>query len=481
MLSSRGRRRRAPLVAALGLSLALVPLAGCSTTRDLVDAGAATGSGDLGGDDQPSPGVTDDKVDVGIIYTDLTSVSEAFGFKTDPAGDYEQQLAILTDWVNDNGGLGGRTMRLVVKEFNASEDSPAAEQAMCDGFVKDEHVFAVVLTGQLQSNARECYKRGRTVAVDEASYMLDRQTLAELAPFVWSPETPVMDDFATAYVNGLAQQGFFEGSTKVGIVAGNTAVAHRMIEQVVLPLLDEVGVTDPVTGFADASDANTLGGAMTQTTLDFQSKGVDRVLFFGGGNLAPFFGTNLGTYNYYPRLGLSSFDSPLFITRNSDLYQGTRLLEGAASLSFRPSTDVEEDQLAFPATFAESQCLAIYASGGLQLTTRSAARSAFGWCSAILFLKSALDRVGSGPVTPKVFGQAAGSLQGSFQSPLTYATYFDTTRLAGSAVYRMTTFDTSCSCFRLATEPTLFAGVPEDILGTTDDVEASAPAEGSDG
>lgn len=481
MLRRRGRRWRAPLVAALGLSIALVPLAGCSTTRDLVSAGGATGSGDLGGDDQPSPGVTDDQIDVGIIYTDLSSVSEAFGFKTDPPGDHEQQLKILTDWVNDNGGLGGRTMRLVVKEFNASEDSPAAEQAMCDGFVKDEQVFAVVLTGQLQSNARECYKRGRTVAVDEAAYMLDSQALAELAPFVWSPETPVMDDFAAAYVNGLASQGFFEGAAKVGIVAGNTTVTRRMIDEVVVPLLAEQGVTDPVTGFADASDSTTLGTTMTQTTLDFQSKGVDRVLFLGGGNLAPFFGTNLGTYNYYPRLGLSSFDSPLFITRNSDLYQGTRLLDGSVSLSFRPSNDVEEDQLPFPATFAESQCLAIYASGGLQLTTRSTARAAFSWCSALLFLKTTLDRVGSGPITPKIFGQAAGASLGSYQSPLTYATYFDTTRLAGSAVYRMTTFDTACECFRLATEPTLFGGVPEDILGTTDAVEASAPAEGTDG
>jgi hypothetical protein len=458
-----GRRRRAALAAALGLTLLL---AGCSTTRDLAPTGAAS-DGSLGGDENPSPGITDSTVKIGVIYTDTTTISRSFGFVVDDPGDYQQQLKILTEWIDANGGMGGRRVKLVTKEFNASEDSPATEQALCNAFTKDDEVFAAVLTGQFQANARPCYQSSRTVAVDSSDFLLDREALDELAPYVWSPDTPVMDGFVPAYVSGLEKNGFFEGAQKVGVVAADTPVARRLIDDELKPALSDLGFDDLVTGFADASDATALGGALAQITLDFQGKGVDRVLFLGGGQLAPFFATNLNTYNYFPRLGLSSFDNPLFITRNSQLYGGEKgsplpVLEGSLSFSFRALADVEDDELPFPDSFGESQCLAIYGAGGLDLTNRSDAKAPLRFCSSLLFLKSALDKLTGQPVSPHAFGQAAASLGQTWQSPLNYATVLDPQHLAGAAAYRITAYDQACACYKFTGGTTPFPGVVLD-------------------
>ena len=74
----------------------------------------------------------------------------------------EGQIEALVDHVNANGGVGGRDVEPVIEVFNALQDTPSKEEELCLGFTQDAEVFAVMLTGQFQENARPCYADAET-------------------------------------------------------------------------------------------------------------------------------------------------------------------------------------------------------------------------------------------------------------------------------------------------------------------------------
>jgi hypothetical protein len=473
-------RARRPAYAAALLAAALV-VTGCSTTKSgQVDSGPV-GQGSLGGDTNPSPGVTADTVVVGAIFTDLGTVTEQLGFKSDPLGDPDKQVAALTQWVNANGGLGGRQMDLVKKIYKAETDSPQAEEALCRSWTQDVGAFAVVLTGQLQANARKCYAKGRTVMVDNASYPLDRQGYAELAPYLWAPGNPVYEDFLPEYVTSLNEQEFFTDAAAVGVVSAESPTNRRAWETLLKPALAEVGVTDPQIGFVDTLDVAAINTSLFQIAQDFKEAGVDRVLFLGGARLAGLWPISAQINGVNARLGLSSFDNPAFFGRNPDLWTSSGFTEnpatGAVGISFQPATDIDDAQLPFPSSFSEQQCASIYAAGGITFATRQEARLPFQLCDAILFLKSSMDRV-QGEVTPRSFGEAAAALQGQFQSSGNYATYFSVERQGGPAASRNMKFDTACSCLVLTGDQVPLGDVPP-IEAAADGDATTTTASGS--
>ena len=81
-------------------------------------------------------------------------------------GDQEAQVQALEDWVNANGGIGGRKLDAVFRLYDAPTDSPAAEEQLCNQITQDDKAFAVVLTGQYQTNARPCYAERQTLVLD---------------------------------------------------------------------------------------------------------------------------------------------------------------------------------------------------------------------------------------------------------------------------------------------------------------------------
>jgi len=149
----------------------------------------ATSPGDDGGGDTV-PGVTDDAVRVAFVTVDLTATQAALGFRTAPQGDPEAQVHALTDQVNATGGIGGRELVPVVRRYEALDDSPEAEQALCDAITQDDEVFAVVLVGQFQPNARPCYAGRDTLMLDATLVPQDTQAYEDLHPYLWSASFP---------------------------------------------------------------------------------------------------------------------------------------------------------------------------------------------------------------------------------------------------------------------------------------------------
>ncbi len=141
-----------------------------------------------------------DSVKVVFVGVDLEAVAEITGFQVADAGDPEAQVEALEDWVNANGGVGGRQLDAVFSLYDASTDSPAAEEQLCNQVTQDEKAFAVVLTGQFQTNARPCYAQARDPGPRRhPGRDRRRRRTASSRPFLWSPSYPEYSGFVDAH------------------------------------------------------------------------------------------------------------------------------------------------------------------------------------------------------------------------------------------------------------------------------------------
>ncbi|WP_395245600.1 ABC transporter substrate-binding protein [Agromyces sp. MMS24-K17] len=122
-MSHRTPRRRtvAPAVALAASAALVVALAACSTP------GATTA-------DAPTPGVTDDTVTIGS-HQPLTGPAAA-GYSSISAA-----TKAYFDYVNDQGGINGRTIEYLVKDDGYN---PATTQTVVRELVQEDEVFAIL-------------------------------------------------------------------------------------------------------------------------------------------------------------------------------------------------------------------------------------------------------------------------------------------------------------------------------------------------
>ena len=140
----RRARRLAVVVVLVALS---VVLAACSATTK-----QAAGSSDS----TPLPGITAKTVKVGFQIVDLGPLAKELGFKDADYGGIPGQtkdINALVNWVNQNGGMGGRQVIPDIKVYEASTDSPEQTQTQCAQFTQDDQVFGIVIDGLCRPTA----------------------------------------------------------------------------------------------------------------------------------------------------------------------------------------------------------------------------------------------------------------------------------------------------------------------------------------
>ena len=444
MVTSRLRRR---LTAAAGLTAASLALTGCfGATVDGVFPGAAGG----GGGDLPVPGVTDSTVKVGFIVTDLGTVSSSLGFTTPDQGDGEAQVKALVDAVNAQGGLGGKQIEPVVVVFEAADDSPEAEEALCKKLTQDEKVFAVVLTGQFQANARPCYAQAGTLMLDAALVPQDQQAYEELSPYLWAPSLPVYDDFTAGLLETLTTQPYLDdaqGAT-VGIVAVEDPSTRRQVENILEPGLQQAGVASVDSYWIKTETVNDINVGLGEAALGLKTKGTEHVIFMGGARMAPFFMLSAAANELISQYAISTWDSPTFMTGNPATVPQEGL-PGSIGVGVAPGFDVETDQLAFPQP-REQQCVDILSGAGITFADRGEARTALLYCDAVFFLKAGLDKATT--TSASAFKEGVATLGEEFQSSMSFGTFFEADHYAGTSAFRVLAFDTACSCYTYTTE-----------------------------
>lgn len=373
-----GRSRRAAATAAAVASVAIA-LAGCSSTTS--DADDDTGSSAATA--EPGPGVTDDTVKIGFVTLKESTAADT-GFVTPEEPDAEETIQALVDWINANGGIAGRTVEPVIREFVTANDSPQTEEALCQGFTRDDEVFAAVLRGQYLGTARSCYIKAETLMLDQTLAPVASAELEQSAPYLWTPSLPEWGTALTGQVEGLLGSGWLAEGDQVGIVQKQTDSAAAVVADNVLPALEAGGITEATVAEFDPADAT--GASMQAAIGTLQRAKVEKVLVVGNPDTAAqlmFFGGQTG---FAPAYALNSFDLPAFFSDNAQIFPPGSM-SAVSGIGFLPPKDVRNDD--FPATDAEQTCVDALAEGGVELESRASATAAFEYCDALTLLQAA--------------------------------------------------------------------------------------------
>ena len=418
-------------------------------------SGSTTANKAIAGIDVSSNGrgVTDDTVKIGFTILDTASLASALKLELPDQGDQRAQVEAVVSWVNDNGGIGGRQVEAVARDFEALFDTAASEETLCNEFAKDDEVFAVTLWGFFQENMRPCFAANETVMLEGTLYPLPRSTMEDLAPYYMAPNFAVYEDVISGLEGVFSETGYLEGGT-IGVLGVDTDANRDIYETELVPILEDAGTEAAEVRWIDLKDtANTRAG-YEQAVIAYKAAGVDRLITLGGSRLLSYFLDFAAKQDFSPRLLLTSFDN---IDFNSASYP--ELMDGAVGLSASPSWDFIEEQLPSPANDMEEQCSQIYEDAGIDLGGRSNARTAQFTCDFLMFLRAAADKAGIEAGTPMNAGliyRGAQDMADEWEAGQNYLTRFSDDVVAGSGGYQPFEFDTDAGAPVLVGEPQEF-------------------------
>ena len=217
----------------------------------------------------PAPGVTDDTIKVGVTYVD-TEALVASGLNYD-LGPHEDVYDALFDAINAEGGIHGRMIEPVYAPINPTQTAPAEEA--CVKLTEDDDVFVVM--GFFLNDAVMCPLQAHETAVVGGG-MTHERLEAAAAPWVtWLPDS----DQPVAVVEALHEQGELDGT--VGVYSATRDQA--LMEDTVIPALEELGVEPAETGVMDAppDDPTAVQASVEVIAERFDAAGVDTVVIVG--------------------------------------------------------------------------------------------------------------------------------------------------------------------------------------------------------
>ncbi|HEV7679941.1 MAG TPA: hypothetical protein VGQ42_15360 [Candidatus Dormibacteraeota bacterium] len=405
-------------------------------------AGAQAPTGDI-------PGVTATTIRIGFMTeTNRSAGNGAIGAKN--IGDYGNvpaQAQAMADWLNRNGGIAGRRVIPVMENFDASNTDPNQEAALCTKFTQDDHVFSVV---DIESNLDygACYAHAHTLVVEAQTYQGDTQLMDHLAPYVFDSTTPPNERAFQVHADGLAQQGFFGKTDKVGIIVADDPLIRRDFTEVAMPRLARAGVTNPdlyyVNPYSDTgTKARDLGTAVTR----MHSNGDTEVMLFGdsGGGATLITMAAAKGQGWYPKWGLDTSSAPGALETISQISDE---MKTAVVVGYNRTYDAESDRGGepVPASPLEKLCVDTYRAAGISFATRLNSVVAYRYCDYAFLLHQASQGLGANLSIQTLMAQA-WHLGSSYMSVNAYHATFNG-RPYGTDGYRMLGYDTGCSCFK---------------------------------
>jgi hypothetical protein len=325
-------------------ALAVLVFAGCKSSDDSAGTSDTTTTG-TEVPTGPAPGVTADSIKVGITYNDLESIRD---FTKVNLGDDQAAFQALIDDVNAKGGINGRRIDPVYA--GVSPIGTTSSDEACLKLTEDQESFVVM--GYFQDDQILCYVDTHATAALGGIITPERQAKAK-APW-YTLETS--SDFEVKAIREFADGGDLDG--KLGVVA--TIEGEPNLNEVILPLLDELGVPYVESAVIDApdNDAAAQNAAVASIAERFQSEGIDTVLLTGESGLTWARGLEQSTYR--PRLVFTLVSAIRAYTNSGLEGQDFSMFDGAIAggLYEAPSNEVGS-------AGGLDECIAIQEAAGL--------------------------------------------------------------------------------------------------------------------
>lgn len=214
-------------------------------------------------------GVTEDTINAAIISIDFAPLAE-LGFAASDQ-DLAATFGTFVDEINDNGGVCGRTIDFQEIKFDIIAGD--AGQACVEAIEDRENV--VVMTQTYSENLCITDAGVPVVGMNDVT----TETMGETDGLMFT-EAPPLDDQYEATVQYAAEDGALDG--KVGVWYGSIFPdENATVEEVVLPMLDDMGVDyiDFATSFAGPQDPEG-NSILTAAATEFAAAEIDTLLQF---------------------------------------------------------------------------------------------------------------------------------------------------------------------------------------------------------
>ena len=397
------------------------------------------------------PGVSATEIKVGFMVTkNLQAAFATIGAEGQPPDEIDLYKAMVK-WANDHGGLGGRRIVPVFAEVDATGNWQAQGEAVCATFTQDNRVAAAVSSVVGGTDALvSCLAPKGVPLVEQNHWLWDQTYWQQYGKLLYQPSRMRPNRSIPAAMKTLAEGGFFSTGHRLGLVRFDAPVFQRLAAQVMKPsiaanggnLVDEVAISSP----GGVGDFGGMSAQLGNAILRLRSNRVSHVLFLENAGILPFFWNHeANSQQYYPRLGLLSYDSPYTQQTQDD----PKVLKGSLAAGWAPALDVIKEN--FPPNRASTECASIMKQQGLPTDY------GFGFyhsaaCDALFFLKTALDRAPA--LTADGLRQSVESLGTSYQSPYTFpSTSLGPGRHDGATMIALAAYEDGCQCYKYIRPP----------------------------
>lgn len=392
-------------------------------------------------------GVTDTTIRIGVFVASYAGL-EAKGLNL---GDAQVQAQAVADYLNARGGIAGRKIVLSFAKLEASSSNwESDEQKICTTFTEDQKVFAVVYSLVSQGNTLlPCLAQHDTPLISGPGGIADANIMSEFANYYYYTGGMELSRMSTAYVDGLAAQGFFAGGGSIGLVRADSAPFARAARGALVQALRKHGLTLAKEAVVDAqTSVSKTASQMPSVVLKFQQAGVKKVLFLDNGTMAVLFAIQAASQRYYPQYGLSSLSAPAGLMQQN---VPPEALAGAKGVGWVPALDVDATRDANNPNPVTRLCTDIMTKAGQGDVSGPGHMQQRMYCDELFLLKTALD--GAAALTPKGLRARVDALGTSYNSAITFSTRFASGRHDGAAAVRYFGYTTSCKCFTYAGSP----------------------------
>ena len=440
-------------------------VAGASTAGRAA-AGRGSASGAVGsaetGDGAPSsaagsaagsaaPGITDTEIVLGFeVSKNLQAGFALVGASGSPPEERDIVNALVS-WVNDHGGIAGRSIVPVIHEVDRTQGSfDAQEEAACADFTEDHRVFAAGSTPVSGNDALvACMAKKGVPLIENNLFPYDDQYYAQHRGILFQPSRVNATTAMRGYTEGLAAAGWYDGAT-IGLLRLDAPVFGRLSDDVVKPGMARFGatVTEEVV-VSTPQDLGGLGGINAQLSnaiVRFRGRGVDHLSILEiQGAISFFFMKEAESQGWRPSYGMHSYNIPATQAQNQSVDQ----LRSSVGVGWLPAVDVFGPEQ--PESPAIEQCTSIMRDAGIPLDYLTYSFYTHTWCDSVFFLKAALEAAPDLSLAGFVAG--VERLGSSWQAASNVATSFGPGRHGGASAARTFAFDEGCTCYRYTSEP----------------------------
>ena len=397
---------------------------------------------------EPAPvqGVDGDTVAVGFIISTNQDVAQAqVGTTGITFVPHQEIVDALVAEINDNGGLGGKTVVPVIHatDLAVANDPQAINREICATFTEDNDVYAVVSISDPGAEILSCLDEAGVplIASSGATFSFADQALYDANPLFFDPSAINLDRAATALVEGLDTAGFFEADAKVGVVRLSSPEFDAATANALEPALAAAGVEPVATAelatIKTNDDIGRFSSEAQAAVLEMKEAGVTHLVFFESGGAAPFFLLSAAKdQGFAPKLGFSSLSGGQTLVQNI----GT----GGTSVAWSPVGDVPESAQ-LPESTEAARCLDLIDSTRAAYTSSNAISETLRFCDSVWLLQAGVEAAG-GTVAAADLAAAIEGLGDSYRSPAALKSTFGPGKHDGVSEYYITDYDPTCSC-----------------------------------